>query len=265
MESAFHTRDLTGVCILDQKTVTTKDLAKPWDLFASTLGPGNAEGQSAVPSQPQSVHSALTTLLLDDSSHKAALQPYNHTCIPEYDSTRRQHDLRSLRFSKGPREGKQSKKAKWKNQDETAACSVDRTSPELLSPEDVLPDLVQKEHYDAILLAVIGILEAVKVQSNVAGWIRKGGLWATQERREEVSELDTRHHSVGAENGTTVPNAVVRTGNDASSTSDPAMTSEQAHLQTKMWFDDASVVAYWVARGRKALMELGIQIVHGVQ
>lgn len=32
--------------------------------------------------------------------------------------------------------------------------------------------------YDCTLLAAIGILEEMKYQTNVAGWLRSGGLWA---------------------------------------------------------------------------------------
>ncbi|KAH0835735.1 hypothetical protein J3R83DRAFT_9560 [Lanmaoa asiatica] len=247
-----------------RKTVTTKDLTKPWDLLAPTLNPEKLKGCSAVPSQSQTIHSAFTTLLLDDSPHKAVLQPYNHVCIPEYDSTRRQHDLRSLLASRESKESKQNKKAKRKNQGETAAHSADKMVA-VLSPGGALSELAEKEPYDVTLLAVIGILDGVKLESNVAGWIRKGGLWATQERWEEAGALDLKHRGVvKAEAGKTVSNTVVRTGNDASSTSDPAVTPAQAHLQTKIWFDDSSVVAYWVARGRRALMELSIQVTHGV-
>ncbi|KAG8215876.1 hypothetical protein J3R82DRAFT_7841 [Butyriboletus roseoflavus] len=244
-----------------QKTATMKDLTKPWDLLASALSPEKFKGHSAVPSQSQAIHSAFTTLLLDDSPHKAALQPYNHVCIPEYDRMRRQHDLRSLLSTKEP---KGSEKAQRKNQVEIGIHSTDEMVP-VLSPRGALSEIAKKEPYDATLLAVIGILDAVKLQNNVAGWIRKGGLWAAQERREGLGTLDVKHHSVvKAEDGKTASNTVVPTGNDTSSTSDPIMTPEQAHAQRKMWFDDSSVVTYWVARGRRTLMELGIQVVHGV-
>jgi len=255
MESAV-TCALTGVCTPDQKAVTTKDLTKPWDLFASALSPEKLGERSAVPSQSQKIHSAFTTLLLDDSPHKAALQPYNHICIPEYGSTRRRHDLQIFLATKGPKE---DKKTKRKNQ-VPGAHSTDQTVPEL-HPRGALSELAEEEPYDATLLAVIGILETVKLQSNVAGWIRKGGLWAIQERLEGgVSDVDVSK----ANDSKTASNTVVQTGNDTSSTSDPTLTPEQAHLQTKMWFDDSSVLAYWVARGRSALMELGIPVAHGV-
>ncbi|KAG9312702.1 NLI interacting factor-like phosphatase-domain-containing protein [Chiua virens] len=213
-----------------RKTITSKDLTKPWDMLAAQL---------------QINYSAFTTLLLDDSPHKAVLQPYNHVCIPEYDSTRRQHDLRLLLSAKDS-EGKKSKKEK--RRDETAAYITDETVPDI-SLSNALSEL--DKPYDATLLAVVGILEAIKFQSNVAGWICKDGLWAMLERQVDVGGVDIGGRSV------------VQTGNDASSTSDPGVTVEQAHLQ-KMWFDDASVVAHWVTRGRRVLAELGIQVVHGV-
>ena len=227
---------------LDRKTVTMKDLTKPWDLFASALSPEKLQGRSKVAGQSQIIHSAFTTVLLDDSPHKAVLQPYSHVCIPEYDSARRHHDLRSFLATK---EAKQNKKAGRKSQVETTVQSIDPMIPELL-PGGAVPELAEKEVYDVILLAVIGILETIKLHSNVAGWIRQGGLWATQEREE---------------GGKTVSAAVVRASNGASSTSDVV---EQARQQTEMWFEDSSVVAFWVVRGRKALMELGIQVIHGV-
>ncbi|KAG6373677.1 hypothetical protein JVT61DRAFT_6348 [Boletus reticuloceps] len=246
---------LTDVCTLDRKALTTKDLTKPWDLFASALAPENFDGHSAVSPQSRIIHSALTTLLLDDSPHKAVLQPYSHVCIPEYDSTRRQHDLRSFLATR------EHKKGKRKNQVEATTHSTDPMIPEPLP----LTELAEKESYDVILLAVIGILETMKLQSNVAGWIRSGGLWATQERGEEGGSLDPELHSVAEIRGSkTVSNAAVRAGNDASSKSHPAARSEQAHPQARIWFNDSSVVAFWVARGRRALMELGIPAVHGM-
>ncbi|KAF8556639.1 hypothetical protein OG21DRAFT_1408592 [Imleria badia] len=243
-----------------RKSVTTKDLTKAWDLFTSALNPEKHHRHSTVPPQSQIIHSAFTTLLLDDSPHKAVLQPYSHVCIPEYDSTRRQHDLRSFLATKEP---KHNKKAKRKNQVETSTRSTDQMVSELL-PKAPRSESAEKEPYDVTLLAVIGILETVKLQSNVAGWIRKGGLWATQERG-EGGALDVKYHTVvETESGKTVSNTVVQTGNDASSTSDPAVTPEQAHLQKKMWFDDSSVVAFWVVQGCRVLMELGIPVAHGV-
>ncbi|KAG6834389.1 hypothetical protein H0H93_009958 [Arthromyces matolae] len=83
-------------------------------------------------------HSLYSTLLMDDSADKAKLQPYNHLIVPEYQESIRNVDLEVLRCE----------------------SKVGRAN----------------EDYDDTLLCVIGILEAVKQQQNVANWIRKGGL-----------------------------------------------------------------------------------------
>ena len=233
---------LTGLRAADQKTVTTKDLTKPWNLFASTLS--GVEGHPAGSSRSESIHSALTTLLLDDSPHKAALQPYNHVCIPEYDSARRRHDLQALLATKV---GDQSKKAKQKNQAESSAHHVGQLAPELSSRESA-----EKEPYDVILLAIIGVLEAIKLQSNVAGWIRRGGLWATEESlKDGVSDLKP-HDGADVGDAKTTPDTIVGIGND------------ETDLLEKMWFDDSLVLAYWVSMGKRALMDMDIQVVHGM-
>ena len=65
----------------DRKTQTLKDLEKPWTKLSGIFSHKN-EG-----------HSALSTLLMDDSSLKAALQPWNHLCIKEYVQEMRNLDL----------------------------------------------------------------------------------------------------------------------------------------------------------------------------
>ncbi|KIK78453.1 hypothetical protein PAXRUDRAFT_325246 [Paxillus rubicundulus Ve08.2h10] len=288
-----------------RKTLTTKDLTKPWKLLALGVSPEEYKEQPpASPpaeSESQIIHSALTTLLLDDSPHKALLQPYNHICIPEYDSARRQADLLSIVAMRQPKESKQSKKRKLHNEVEAVDC-IDLASPHLDAVSDspssarpASPDLAAKEPFDVTLLAVIGIIDAVKFQSNVAGWVRGGGLWVAQEKSAEVGTAeDVEELSVGSTSPTTSSDdrpvrkrkrtksqkmaaqggpgisdkadttTIVQTGNDASTTSDPAVTPTQAHLEATMWFNGPSTLAHWVARGRKALNELGIDVSHGV-
>ena len=84
---------------IDKKTQTTKDLAKPWKQIPSII-PNQSRPDSEVdaadkdnhPSIPQQ-HSALTTILMDDSPLKAVLQPWNHLCVSEYGSERRKLDV----------------------------------------------------------------------------------------------------------------------------------------------------------------------------
>ncbi|KAF5372299.1 hypothetical protein D9615_009238 [Tricholomella constricta] len=93
-------------------------------------------------------HSLYTTLLLDDSPAKAILQPYNHLIVEEYNEDLHAHNA-SLR-SENP------------YPDNTATSGKDTSH----SPAK----------YDDTLLAVVGILDAMKDKPNVARWIRRGGL-----------------------------------------------------------------------------------------
>ncbi|KIJ67390.1 hypothetical protein HYDPIDRAFT_108135 [Hydnomerulius pinastri MD-312] len=318
-----------------RKTVTTKDLTKPWKLLPLGISPADYNERSSASPPPKELeessitHSALTTLLLDDSPHKASLQPYNHVCIPEYDSARRLHDLQSLNATKPtqPKASKRNKRRKIENVDKVDTKSQPPPN-QVDPPSSPRPDsdlsvgspppasdpagasgAPAEEPFDVTLLAVIGVLDAVKQQSNVAGWIHGGGLWATKEDPADSGVETAVEESRGNENSfasSVSPSdvkevhqakkrrwssaekkaaqaghgkpfitkektaledtpTVVQTGNDADTTSNPAITtSGEAQLQATMWFNDPSTLACWVARGRKALSELGIEALHGV-
>jgi len=107
------------------------------------------------------------------------------------------------------------------------------------------------EVYDETLLAVIGVLDEIKQQSNVAGWIRAGGLWGPL---------------IWSASGTEVKS----TGNDADA---PLLPQDQLQKTSgtmtpdadkAMWFDHEPTFTYWVRRGREALDELGIEVTHGI-
>jgi hypothetical protein len=83
----------------DRKVQTIKDLEKPWAaLTPRVLRPAPPALQSTPSSPKWTGHSAATTLLLDDSHAKAALQPHNHLCIPEYTRTQRNADLAAFQL-----------------------------------------------------------------------------------------------------------------------------------------------------------------------
>ncbi|OJT07235.1 hypothetical protein TRAPUB_1912 [Trametes pubescens] len=220
-----------------RKVQTVKDLAKPWAFLSQKSAhiPSSPHSSIAstprtspepssptrpsddsIPMTPQS-HSALTTLLLDDSPRKAELQPYNHVCIGEYSGERRAKDLESLQKEQ---EWQTAVDARQQLDAQMAHLShpLLPDSPEALAPKDdaePIPDgdgleegasaaaetskkrkrkekklqkraalLEQLEvggkpqgSYDETLLAVIGVLDEIKSQANVAAWIRAGGLW----------------------------------------------------------------------------------------
>ncbi|KAI0034821.1 hypothetical protein K488DRAFT_44651 [Vararia minispora EC-137] len=162
------------------KVQTVKDLRKPWEALYAPI-----------------VHSALTTLLLDDSTLKAALQPWNHLCIPDYTRELRNRDLAEL----------------------------NRAAEGATGPAEA--------QMDPTLLAVVGVLHTLRIQTNVAGWVRAGGLWGPRGEAKNSGE--------GGEGA----------GNE--------------HAGGKLlWFEVPETLRYWVGEGRRALEELGIAVEHGL-
>ncbi|KAG1760254.1 hypothetical protein EDD22DRAFT_781451 [Suillus occidentalis] len=313
-----------------RKALTTKDLAKPWSLLP--LGTNPAE--IAVPSEvdcatgqaglvPSIAHSAMTTLLLDDSPHKARLQPNNHVCIPEYTSSLREKDLQQFWHGKD-----QSRKRKW-NINKSVPDQTE--SAEILSPSsDSDPTIIgstsdhvehsfipippaerthissrsSAEPYDPTILAVIGVLDEIKRQSNVAGWIHGGGLWDIAPIPEVEREFngttpasdasiveDTMPPLAGFLEAPLLPKKEVPAAQkhveQVVSSSAQLVTTDKAMIQTGkesttadvsvedaapsagvesvgMWFSDELTLSYWVWRGRRALDSLGIEADHGV-
>ncbi|KAK0476774.1 NLI interacting factor-like phosphatase-domain-containing protein [Armillaria novae-zelandiae] len=84
--------------------------------------------------------SGKNTILLDDSPSKARLQPYNHICVEEYTCSTR-----------------------------GAAVKGDDLVPKMDSLSLGVDD-------DETLLAVIGILDCIKSEGDVAKWMKGGGL-----------------------------------------------------------------------------------------
>jgi len=83
-------------------------------------------------------HSSATTILLDDSARKARLQPYNHLCVSEYNNVMHKETKAAL--------------------------------------EATQVDVGSRSSLDQTLLAVVGILETLRKESNISSWIRRGSL-----------------------------------------------------------------------------------------
>ena len=65
---------------------------------------------------------------------------------------------------------------------------------------------VEEESYDELLLAVIGILDALKHEGNVAGWMRSGGLvHVAGDHQETISETPETETSVSTAASMTIP------------------------------------------------------------
>ncbi|KAJ7816514.1 hypothetical protein B0H14DRAFT_2844637 [Mycena olivaceomarginata] len=158
-------------------------------------------------------HSHRTTLLLDDSARKAHLHPHNHVCVREYLAETRRHDLEvSQSSSSTPApSGKPRKASKSKSKNAHAAelASVDAST--------------------------------VKSETDVAEWIRGGGLLAAG-----------------------VADTVVEQATDSGL---GALANQMAalNLAQEVWFNSEATVNHWVGRGVLALEALQIPLVAGVR
>ncbi|KAF8229156.1 hypothetical protein L208DRAFT_1364208 [Tricholoma matsutake] len=308
---AVWARDTLGLEEKDyhRKIQTTKDLAKPWAALPlrtnsnsnSNSDSGTTTRSSPFPteSQPQpQAHSAHTTLLLDDSPLKAHLQPWNHLCIREYNADERSADLalqereRTLRKRREDAERSTSSSISYPSSEEKEAdvASIGTGSKNRKYPKKKSKNLQTEpeedgKKYDQSLLAVIGILDALKHESNVAGWIRSGRMHvrpSSTPSRENGATVnlpysppppDTITHpeipvpglnasipdpldNYSQKEHTPTPQAQIPTR-----TPKPTLTEAQPQAQ---WYEDPETVAYWVERGLRALHELGIEVVVGV-
>ncbi|KAE9398455.1 hypothetical protein BT96DRAFT_30999 [Gymnopus androsaceus JB14] len=223
------------------KTQTTKNLAKPWDLLplssfsgpakalsqawdsvaaeASNSDSSNVESKSGHTSTLASLieqshltrndlltHSAQSTLLLDDSPLKARMQPYNHICVPEYERKLYARDLRIMeaRSRVNPPENNDLPAETDHQTDfDDAGAGIGKrkryhspTSPISLPRKRNKKGIaygdakILSKHHDHILLAVIGLLDALKNESNVAAWVKSEGLFAIE--RMELDDVDSR-------------------------------------------------------------------------
>ena len=218
---------------------TIKDLEKPWAALAapeqgraSPSSIASSRSASPEPSSSSPNHSAATTILLDDSPAKAALQPYNHLCVGEYSRAQRNADLVALGLWLGPNPPQHTPPpalettAQQGEGDEAHPAGKGRKRKRDKEQEQEEQPEKDGEGIDETLLAVIGILHAARLQSSVAGWLRAGALLQPR------SQPQTRrpHSERGVE-----------------------------------WFDDPELVREWAQSGREAMRELGLVVEHGVK
>ncbi|KAF9041035.1 hypothetical protein BDZ89DRAFT_1128890 [Hymenopellis radicata] len=220
---AVWARDTLGLTVPEYhgKTQTTKNLAKPWaKIGIKDANPPTEElSNEAVTSDdeipglslgskkslllsppddtplPVPVHSASSTLLLDDSPLKARLQPWNHLCIPEYTGEMRKKDVATRQHETA----KEAAVVVGDIQDADVEIYGNQVTPDNGQTKQPVVEVEAKTDrverrkrkrdakknfgYDRTLLAVIGVLDTLKTQSNVAAWMRSGGLSDVGERR----------------------------------------------------------------------------------
>jgi hypothetical protein len=112
-------------------------------------------------------HSVTSTVLLDDSARKAQKQPWNHIVIQEYTAALRLHDKALSDASLPPPMDTSPKRRKSKRHNGDLVSAVAPPAGPSLDPD---------AGYDETLLAIVGVLEEMKWQTNVSSWLRSGGL-----------------------------------------------------------------------------------------
>ena len=185
---------------------------------------------------------------------------------------------------------------------------IETTTEEAKPPSDPLPtskkrkrkgkreverEASKTEHlpeieYDETLLAIVGILEEVKHQSNVASWVKANGLWGPHPPQNLVdldvdvltdpsSREDTATLSDSGRHGerkkrrkdaiTAFFEASVDGPKDGSSPNTPTneIQNQENASETPLWFNNPPTMRHWIDRGRSALKTLGIPIEHGLR
>jgi hypothetical protein len=151
--------------------------------------------------------------------------------------------------------------------------------------------------YDETLLAIIGILDEVKHQSNVASWVKTNGLWGPyppqdlanpdicalthkdfRNSREDTAALSDSGSADSGKRGerkkkrrdAVADVSAASTMDGLKDNSSPYTATNEKDNQTNtsetpLWFDNPPTIRNWVDRGRNALETLGIPIEHGLK
>ncbi|KAG8763612.1 hypothetical protein FRC11_000222 [Ceratobasidium sp. 423] len=150
---------------------------------------------------PSGLYSALNSLLLDDSALKAHLQPYNHLTLPEYTADLRTRDVRRQNAVDALTgsgsvvteddvdvDDKVGERADSVEGDDADSGSKDITSEQRNNRSQMYKHL-RAPPYDKTLLAVIGVLDAVRYESSLVGWVKAGGMRPSEEEMQRVAAL----------------------------------------------------------------------------
>ncbi|KAE8209571.1 hypothetical protein CF327_g6463 [Tilletia walkeri] len=238
LERQFDDRERSDSEALDW--VPDPSMSDSLPQLGKTPGRGSAAAEAAYLASLHGPWSAKNTLLLDDSPLKAALQPYNHLCVPEFDD-------------QGAKRAKLVREELAKRYNE--AQGVEMWEQDLVVAGDGEMERVWREtdsggevwdaKVDDVLLQLVGVLEEAKGQSNVAGWIRSGavagfgaGLGASKEAAQgKATRRPTSSESAGSWRKSSSP------GPSASASAAPVVTARE-----------------WAQKGRNALKRLGIPL-----
>jgi hypothetical protein len=117
-----------------------------------------------------------------------------------------------------------------------------------------------KYRYDESLLAIVGVLDALKIESNVAGWMRSGRLWAVGV---PSSTIESSASSTGTEDGGGSDVSVQDDREKKKRKIDPR--DDAAAADKAMWLSHEPTMDHWSRKGREALEVMGIEVVPGIE
>jgi len=172
-------------------------------------------------------------------------------------------------------DGGKNKKRKRKKK---ANASIEATGDghdidEMIPPSDASsppPDNGSKYRYDESLLAIIGVLEALKLESNVSAWIRSGQLWALDNPSPGLasSSPEGDKSNMGGDEP-------VRSGSDSSVQNGRLEKKQRGRDDTDVsgastdeeitWFLHEPTMDHWSRKGKEALRVMEIAITSGIE
>lgn len=226
----------------DQKTETIKDLDSIWKHLNE-----EEEKSSSAP------YSALNTLLLDDSYTKTSCQPFNHLPIPDFGQSLAFDSARAYRAAL----------AFKKHGDNMSAELAEELGAHLI---------------DRSLLGVIGILERASAETNVASWIREGGLvpdlsdangWWNETSPDSIpfpggskpSGKKMKKSKLRSMLSSTDLSSLIFPPNPDPADSQPTQAQLLPTANPPIpWYSSPAHLSFWTQQGVDALLEMGIEL-----
>lgn len=172
-------------------------------------------------------------VLLDDSPLKGVYQPWSQIVITEYDKPEFK-DSKDAIMRLAERTAKSLKVSESEPEVEAAKEEKEAASAEESAEASAAVDPTHEPGLDTTLLAVIGILEAMRNVKNVPAFVRGGGILTPS------AELTIDSSEVSA---STLP----------------------SHATFAHWFSNAETLNYWTQKGHEALQRRDIPLEHGMR
>jgi hypothetical protein len=159
----------------------------------------------------------------------------------------------------------ETKSKKRKRHKKGKKKSAEVSNQETLDVQDAEDEPAShKYRYDESLLAIIGVLDALKFESNVAGWIRSGRLWAVGVSSPAIESIaSSRSTKDGSGSDVSVQDdreKKKRKTDPRDDDDDDDATADQA-----MWLSHEPTMDHWSRKGREALDIMGIEVIPGIE